>query len=119
MKFTTLVDFRGFFVCVCVTLERFSEYCSLDQTFSGGSMLKSLPPNARRHRRCRFDPWVGKILWRRRKWQPIPVFLPGESHGQRSLTCYSPGGHKESDMTEGWSMHIHFFRTKESDQVEE
>ena len=35
-------------------------------------------------RRCEFDPWVGKIPWRR-KWQPTPVFLPGESHGQRSL----------------------------------
>ena len=33
--------------------------------------------------------WVGKILWRR-KWQPTPVFLPGESHGQRSLVGYSP-----------------------------
>ena len=31
-----------------------------------------------------FDPWVGKIHWRR-AWQPTPVFLPGESHGQRSL----------------------------------
>ena len=36
-----------------------------------------------------FDPWVGKICWRR-KWQPIPVFLPGELHGQRSLAGYSP-----------------------------
>ena len=36
-------------------------------------------------RRCGFDPWVGKIPWRM-KWQPTPVFLPGESHGQRSLT---------------------------------
>ena len=42
---------------------------------------------------------VGKILWRR-KWQPTPVFLPGESHGQRSLVGYSPGGHKELDTTE-------------------
>ena len=33
---------------------------------------------ARRHKRCRFDPWVGKIPWRR-AWQPTPVFLPGES----------------------------------------
>ena len=32
-------------------------------------------------------------------WQPTPVFLPGESHGQRSLAGYSPWGHKESDMT--------------------
>ena len=33
---------------------------------------------------CRFDPWVGKIPWRR-KWLPTPVFLPGKSHGQRGL----------------------------------
>ena len=36
----------------------------------------------------------------RRKWQPTPVFLPGESHGQRSLTAYSPWGCKELDTTE-------------------
>ena len=39
-------------------------------------------------RRCRFDPWVKKIPWRR-KWQPTPLFLPGISHGQRSLVSYS------------------------------
>ena len=44
-------------------------------------------------RRCGFYPWVGKVLWRR-KWQPTPVFLPGESHGQDSLSCYSPWGRK-------------------------
>ena len=37
----------------------------------------------------RFDPWVGKIPWRR-KWLPTPAFLPGEFHGQRSLAGYSP-----------------------------
>ena len=46
-----------------------------------------------------FDPWVGKIPWRR-KWQPTPVLLPGKSHGQRSLIDYSPWGCKESDTTE-------------------
>ena len=46
-----------------------------------------------------FDPCVGKILWRR-KWQPTPVFLPGEFHGQRSLVGYSPWGQKEPGMTE-------------------
>ena len=46
-----------------------------------------------------FHPWVRKVPWRR-AWQPTPVFLPGESHGQRSLTGYSPWGHKESDTTE-------------------
>ena len=45
-----------------------------------------------------FDPWVGKIPWRR-KWQPTPVFLPGESHGQRSLVGYSLWGCKELDLT--------------------
>ena len=50
-------------------------------------------------RDSRFDPWVRKISWSR-KWQPTPVFLPGEAHGQRSLVCYSPWGCKESDMTE-------------------
>ena len=40
-------------------------------------------------RRCRFDPWVRKIPWRR-KLQPTPVFLPEKPHGQRSLTGYSP-----------------------------
>ena len=50
--------------------------------------------SACQHRRCRFSSWVRKIPWRR-KWQPTPVFfLPGESHGQRSLTGYSPWGHK-------------------------
>ena len=53
----------------------------------------------RRYRRRGFDPWVGKIPWRR-TWQPTPVFLPGESHGWRSLAGYSPWGHTESDMTE-------------------
>ena len=38
--------------------------------------------------RSRFDPWVGKIPWRR-EWQPTWVFLPEESHGQRSLAGYS------------------------------
>ena len=39
-------------------------------------------------------------IYERRKWQPTPVLLPGESHGQRSLAGYSPHGHKESDVTE-------------------
>ena len=53
----------------------------------------------RRCRRHRFTPWVWKIPWRR-KWQPTPVFLPGKSHGQRSLAGHSAWGPKESDMTE-------------------
>ena len=49
--------------------------------------------------RPRFDPWIGKIPWGR-KWQPTPVFLPGEFHGQRNLVGYSPWGYEESDATE-------------------
>ena len=47
--------------------------------------------------RREFDPWFRKILWRR-KWQPPPVFLPGKSHGQRSLVGYGPQGLKKSDI---------------------
>ena len=50
-------------------------------------------------RRPGFDPWVGKIPWRR-AWEPTPVFVPGESHGQRSLVGCSLWDHKELDMTE-------------------
>ena len=44
-------------------------------------------------------PWVKKIPWRR-EWHPTPVFLPGESHGQRSLGGYSPWCHEELDRIE-------------------
>ena len=50
-------------------------------------------------RRRRSHPWVGKIPWRR-AWQPTAVFLPGESHGEKSLAGYNPQGHKELDITE-------------------
>ena len=56
----------------------------------------------------------------RRKWQPIPVFLPGKSHGQRSLVGYSPWGHKELDVTE--RLHFHFqlrFSSLESEAEKE
>ena len=45
------------------------------------------------HRRCGFDPWVGKMSWRR-EWLLTPVFLPGKCHEQKSLEGYSPWGHK-------------------------
>ena len=49
--------------------------------------------------RPEFDPWVRKVPWRR-GWLPTPVFLPGESQGQKSLAGYSPWGHKVMDTTE-------------------
>ena len=58
-------------------------------------MVKNLPAM----KETKFDPWVGKISWRR-EWLPTPEFLPGEFRGQRSLEGYSPWGHKESDTTE-------------------
>ena len=58
----------------------------------------------RRHKRLRFDLWVGKISWSR-KWQPTPVFLPWKFHGQWSLVGYSLWGHKDSDTTERLSSH--------------
>ena len=64
--------------------------------FPGDSVVKNQAANGKR---SRFDPWVGRISWRR-KWQLTPVFLAGKSHGQRSLVVYSPWGHKESDTME-------------------
>ena len=74
--------------------------------FPGGTGGKEPACQCRRHKTCRFDPWIGKIPWRR-KWQPTPIFLPGESHGQRSLVGYSPWGHKELDTTERLSTHAY------------
>ena len=58
----------------------------------------------RRHRRCGSGPCVWKSPWRR-KWQATLVFLPGESHGWKSLEGYNPRGHKEVDTTERLSTH--------------
>jgi len=57
--------------------------------FPGGTSGKEPACPCRRHKKCDFDPWVKKIPWRR-AWQPIPVFFPGESHGQKNLVGYSP-----------------------------
>ena len=66
--------------------------------FSGGTRGKEPAFQRRKHRRLGFNPWVRKIPWRR-AWQSTPVFLPGESHGQRSLVGYSPWSRKALDMT--------------------
>ena len=55
-------------------------------------------------RRLKFDPYIRKILWRR-KWQSSSVSLPGKSHGQRCLAGYSLWACKESDMT--WRLNVH------------
>ena len=72
---------------------------SIGESILDGTSGKEPFCQCRRCKRYEFNPWVRKILWRR-KWQPTPVFLPGKFHGQRSLVGYSPWGLKESDMTE-------------------
>ena len=60
-------------------------------------------------RRPGVDPWVEEIPWRK-EWLPTPLFLFGESHGQRSLVGYSPRGQKESDTTEWLSTTIGVYK---------
>ena len=57
-------------------------------------------------RRYGFNPWVRKIPWTR-AWQPTPVFLPGESHGQRSLVGFSPWGHRVGRYWRNWACTAH------------
>ena len=71
--------------------------------FPSGSVVKNPPSNQESHRSHRFNPWVRKIPWRR-AWQPTALFLPGESHGQKTLVGYSLWGLKQSDTTEWLSM---------------
>ena len=73
---------------------------SLVMGFPGGAVVKSPSASARDagHTRRRSDPWVGQIPGRS-KWQPAPVFLPGESQGQRRLVSFSPWGREELEPT--------------------
>ena len=85
-------------------------FLPLDKTgiwlgFPGGATGKEPTCQCKRHKRCRFYPWVRKIPWRR-AWQPTLVFLPGESHRQRRLASYNPWGCKESNTTERLGMHV-------------
>ena len=68
--------------------------------FPGGTSGKEPACQCRRQKRPGFDPWVGKFPWRKAQ-QPIPVFLPGEPHGQRNLAGYSPWSRRESYMAKG------------------
>ena len=72
--------------------------------FPGATSGKEPACQCRRYKRGIVNPWVGKIPWRR-AWLPTPVFLPGKSHGWRSLAGYSPWGHTELDTTEWLSTH--------------
>ena len=61
--------------------------------------VTSLVAQSVKHLSTMRETWVRSLGWRR-KWHPTPVFLPGKSHGQRSLVGYTPQGSKESDTTE-------------------
>jgi len=77
------------------------------RAFQVAQMVKNLPAMQ--------ETWVqslgGKILWRK-AWQPTPVFLSGEFHGQRSLVGYSPWGHKELDLTERPTLSLSHMKVK-------
>ena len=76
---------------ICPSLIRCHSFIS--HVFIKNLLWRSGKESSGQCRRHGFYPWVGKIPWRR-KWQPTIVFLPGKSHGQRSLAGYSPWGHK-------------------------
>ena len=79
------------------TLQSLQENCqhiSRALGFPGGTSGKEPFCQCRRYKRLGFNPWIGKIPWKR-AWQPTPVFLPGESHGQRRLAGCGPQGRKE------------------------
>ena len=96
----------GFFFCTSALLAFLShdlwlqpQALARSTPLPGGASGKEPACQCMRLKRCGFNPWVGKIPWRRTR-QPTPVFLPGEFHGQRSLAGYSPWSLKESDTTE-------------------
>ena len=74
--FSFLSTNTQYLLCIISKLSRW--YCGKESTCQW-----------RRCKTCGFHLWVKKIPWRR-KWQPTPVFLPGESHGERNLVGYSP-----------------------------
>ena len=109
---SSLHDFQLYLAC-CILVLRITGRLSLliPHTHKRETSLVAQMVKSRLQcRRPRFEPWVRKIPWRR-KWQSTPVFLPGESHGWRSLVSYSPRGCKESDTIE--QLHFHFSRCKE------
>ena len=86
-------------VQITISVPAFNSFGYTPRRASQGALVVKNPfASAGEIKRLQFHPWVRKIPWRR-AWQPTPVFLPGESHGQRSLVGYSPRGCKESNIT--------------------
>ena len=97
----------GFFIVCFKHIQRFVNNGDHDMFYDSRGFPDSSDGNES-PRGSGFDPWIGQILWRR-EWQPIPIFLPGEFHGQRSLVGYSLWGCKESDTTEATNTHIYSY----------
>ena len=92
-------QWRTYCQILCSYLSFYHLKCFIDMyLICGLPWWLSGKESASQCRRHGFNPWVRKILWRR-KWQPSPVFLPGKSHGQWSLLGCSPWSHKELAMT--------------------
>ena len=85
-------------MCVLSLPPPVSETHGVDHRHVPGLMIKNPPTNAGDAKDARLMPGWGRSPWRR-KWQPTPVFLPGESQGQRSLVGYGPWGHKATKVT--------------------
>ena len=88
---------RWYFLCMAIqniqSGDSFRGGWCRTQGFPGGTSDKESACQCRRLWTCECDPWVGRIPWRK-KWQPTPVFLLRNSHGQKSLTGYSPWGRR-------------------------
>ena len=97
-------------VCVCIYIYRclYIQCLYIYIGFPGGSVVKNPPSLACQCKSHRFNPWVGKIPWER-KWQSTSVFLPGRSHGQRSLVGYSPWACKKIRHDLGLNNNIHAY----------
>ena len=93
-------------LCNCSTIYIYT-YIHTVIDFSSGSDGKKICLQCR----SGFDPWVGKIPWRKAQ-EHTPVFLPREFHGQKSLVGYSPQGHTELDITEA-TQHTYIHKRKE------
>ena len=83
-----------------------SSRMSLPYEYIRTSLVAQTVKNFPAMQKAWFNPQVGKIPWRR-IWQPSPVFLPGEAHGERSLVGYSPWDCKDLDVTEQVTLSQH------------
>ena len=98
IKFSLLQN-ASILVCLTSLCIGHTNFCLVTLGLPRWHSGKESACQCRRHKRCGFNPWIGKIPCGR-KWQPAPAFLPGKLHGQGSLPGYSPWGHKELNTTD-------------------